>query len=121
VKDLALVVAKQDAGAGFEGGELVHEVEEEETIEGQAAQLGHSCDLSHEILVGELILGEPFDAVEEALGDWQQVKEFDEPGQWFLVVSDDGGPSYLGRVGEVDLVGEGSVALDRADSGHDSG
>jgi hypothetical protein len=64
-----LIIAHDDSSAGLEGGEFVHEVQEEEFVEGQAAELGNCVDLGNEILMFELIFGEPFNTVEESFGD----------------------------------------------------
>lgn len=98
VQDLALIVAEDDAGASFEGGELIHKVEEEDLVEGQATQLGNCTHFGHEILMLELILSKPFNSIEEPLGDWQQIEELQESGKRLLVVSDDWSPSNLRTV-----------------------
>ena len=121
VEDLALVVAEDDTGASFEGRELVHKVEEEELVKGKATQLGNCANLSHEILMFELVLGEPLDSVEEALGDWEQVEEVQEPGERLMEVFDDGSPSDLGTVRKLDLVVKWGVALDRPSTWNDGG
>ena len=69
----------------------------------------------------ELVLSEPLHALEESLGDREQIEELEEPGQRFLVVSDDLCPSDLGRVFQVDLVRERGVTFDGADAGDDGG
>lgn len=121
VHDLPLVVSDQKAGAGLEGGELVHEVEEEEPVEGETAQLGHRRHLGNKILVLELVLGEPLHALEEALGDRQQIEELEEPRQRLFVVSDDRSPSHFGGICQVDLVSQRRVAFDGTDPGHHCG
>lgn len=118
---LAVFTAHQEAGAGRHSGELVHEVEEEDLLEGVTTQFGQGIDLAHEVLVLEFVLGVPLDTVVEALGDGEEVQVLHETGDWLFEVNHEGRPADLRGVIERDLVGEGLAGLDGADVRHHCG
>jgi hypothetical protein len=63
--DLTFRCSDEDSSASFEGGELIHKVEEEQFVEGQFAECGQSINFFHEILMFELVFGVPFNPIVE--------------------------------------------------------
>jgi hypothetical protein len=118
---LAVLSAHQEASAGRDGGKLVHEVEEEDFLEGVPTEFGKGINLGHEVLVLEFVLSVPLYAVIEALGDGEEVQVFHETGDRLVEVDDKGRIADLRRVVEGDLVGEGLAGLDGANVGHHGG
>ena len=78
--DNSFRILNQYTRAGFERWEFIHEIEEEQFIEGESTQLGNRFYFPHEILVDEFVLGVPLDAVVEAFGDGEDVEELDHSG-----------------------------------------
>ena len=68
-------------------------------------ELCDSINFSNEILVFVLIFGEPFDAIEEAFGDREQVDELKEAVEWAVEISNDGCPSDQRGVINLYLIG----------------
>jgi hypothetical protein len=73
VDDLSVLCSDEEASAGCEGGELVHEIEEEDLLEWVAAQLGKRVDFGYEVLVFELVASVPFYTVVKTFWDRKQV------------------------------------------------
>ena len=119
--DGAILVAHEEPGAGGEGRKLVHEVVEEDFLEGVPAQLGQRVHLGHEIFVFELSAGVDLDSVVEGLGHGQQVDEFHEAGERVHEVADDGRPAHCRGVVERNFVDQGNVGLDGVEMRHHGG
>ena len=69
MNDLSVLCPNEEASAGGEGGELIHEIEEEDLLEGVSAQFGESINFSDKVLVFELIAGIPFYSIIESFWD----------------------------------------------------
>lgn len=111
--------ADQQSGTSFEGGELVHEVDEEDLLERVPTQSGQGVDLGHKIFVLVHVLREPLHSLEESLGDGEQVEVVHELGQWLLVVLDQLGPPLFWGVIEWNFVSEWHVTMNRSHSWND--
>ena len=71
---LPVLCPHEEASAGGEGGELVHEIEEEDFLEAVPAQLRECIYFSNKILVFELIASVPLHSIIKTLWNRQQIQ-----------------------------------------------
>jgi hypothetical protein len=69
VHNSTFLVTHEEASTGGDSRELVHEVVEEDFLEGVATQFGQSVYLGYEVLVFEFGAGVQLDTIIKGLGD----------------------------------------------------
>lgn len=112
--DGTVIVSGNNTGASLPGSEFVHEVQGEESVEGEFRQFSDGFNLFNVLLVLENSLSVETNSVENPLGDGKQVFEFgNEDAERFLEVVDDGSPLILGGSIKIDLISRRVVEMER--------
>ena len=120
VDDLSFRGSDQQPSACGKGRVFIHEIKEEDLLERQVAEGGHSVDFFYEILMDELVLCVPFYSVVKTFRDGKQIDEFQEPVKGLVEGLDDRRPTSLGVFIDLYLESKRDMGLDRPNMRYNS-